>query len=600
MRKFTLLVASIVLLAPPAGVARERQVVTFDGQGVMPMAPPGRTFKTGTGRIRGRILAADTGQPIRRVQVRLFGQDVAPKTMLTDATGRYEFAELPAGRFTVSAMKSGYVTVQYGQTRAFESGKPIELADGQLVDKADIPLPRGSVIAGRVVDEFGEPVADAMVMALRSAWSNGRRRLLPAGRGSQTNDLGQYRIFGLPPGDYYVSATYRGAEIGMVEMTGMVNVSAGPAASGYAATYYPGTTSAGEAQRVRLTLGQEATGTDFPLAPVKLARVAGMVVRSDGQPAANTMLALVPRGAENMFSMMDRGGRTDANGNFTLPGIAPGDYNLQVRGVTIGSMSTGDGNRVMITTRMEAGGGTAQEPEFASVPVTVAGEDVSGLVVVTTKGATASGRLSFEGGPQPTSLSGIRIVMNSTENEPTLMLPAGPGQGPPGGVRADGSFELRGLSGPRVVRVFGLPPGWVLKAVHVEGQDVTDTGFDFKPGGAVSGIDVVVTTRATEINGTVTTSAGNPVKDYTVVVFAADPARWALPQSRYQAMARPDQEGRFKVRNLPPGDYLAVAVEYLPQGDWNDPEVLDHLKGRAAPVTLDEGESKAIQLKIVT
>jgi hypothetical protein len=138
----------------------------------------------------------------------------------------------------------------------------------------------------------------------------------------------------------------------------------------------------------------------------------------------------------------------------------------------------------------------------------------------------------------------------------------------------------------------------MLKSVTVEGQDVTDTGFDFKPGGAVTGIDVVVTTKTTEINGTVTTSNGQPVKDFTAVLFADDPAKWALPQTRYVTAVRPDQEGRFKVRNLPAGDYLAIAVEYLAQGEWGDPEVLDRLKSKAARVTLDEGESKAVQLKI--
>ena len=602
MRKLVVVVAAVGVLAAPAAVAQERQVITFDAQGTMAGGPGGqRTFKTGTGRIRGRILSADTGQPLRRVQVRLFGQDVAPKTILTDASGRYEFGELPAGRFTISAMKSGFVAVQYGQTRPFESGKPIELADGQFVDRANIALPRGSVIAGRIVDEFGEPVTDAIVLALRSVWSNGRRRLQPAGRSSQTNDLGHYRIFGLPPGDYYVSATYRGTDIAMMETSAMAVGGATPTtpASGYAATYFPGTTSAAEGQRVRVALGQEASGTDFALAPVKLARVSGMVVRSDGQPAANTMLTMVPRGSETMFAMMDRPGRTNANGNFTMPGIAPGDYTLQVRGMSFTTMSSGDGNRMMVTTRTEAIGGSGQEPEFATIPVTVAGEDVSNLVVVTTKGATASGHLSFEGGQQPASLAGIRVMMASTDNEPNLMLPVGPGQGPPGAVRDDGSFELRGLSGSRLVRVFGLPVGWVLKSVNVEGQDVTDTGFDFKPGGAVTGIDIVVTNKATEINGTVTTSAGGPVKDYTAVVFAADQSKWVLPQSRYVTAVRPDQDGRFKVRNLPPGDYLAAAVEYLPQGDWGDPEVLERLKDRATAVTLDEGSSRVVELKII-
>ena len=169
-----------------------------------------RTFKTGTGRLRGRVLASDGTGPIRRAQVRISGSEVAPKAALTDAEGRFEFRELPAGRFTLQASKSGFVSVQYGQTRPFESGKPIELADKQSLDNADISMPRGSVIAGRIVDEFGDAIPDVSVTAMRQTWQNGRRRLVPSpGRVAQTNDLGHFRIYGLPPGDYYVSATLR-------------------------------------------------------------------------------------------------------------------------------------------------------------------------------------------------------------------------------------------------------------------------------------------------------------------------------------------------------------------------------------------------------
>src|SRR4051812_6506032 len=136
-----------------------------------------RQFKTGTGRIRGRVLASDGSGPIRRAQVRVSGTDIASRSALTDAEGRFDFRELPAGRFSLQASKSGYVSIQFGQPRPFESGKPIELADKQSLDNADVAMPRGSVITGRIVDEFGDPVPDASVAAMRQTWANGRRRL---------------------------------------------------------------------------------------------------------------------------------------------------------------------------------------------------------------------------------------------------------------------------------------------------------------------------------------------------------------------------------------------------------------------------------------
>jgi hypothetical protein len=181
-----------LLLVPDA---RGQEVIINRPAMDMPIQLPGmgpRQIKTGTGRIRGRVMAAETGGPVRRAQVRIMSPDIGSKSAMSDAEGRYEFRDLPAGRFNMSATKSGFVTVQYGQTRPYESGKTIELVEAQVLDKADIAMPRGSVIAGRVLDEFGDPVADAMVNAMRSAWTGGRRRLQPSGRVAQTNDLGQY------------------------------------------------------------------------------------------------------------------------------------------------------------------------------------------------------------------------------------------------------------------------------------------------------------------------------------------------------------------------------------------------------------------------
>jgi hypothetical protein len=151
-------------------------------------------------RLRGRVVSAETGGPVRRAQIRILGPDIGSKSAMTDGEGRYEFRDLPAGRFNMTATKAGYVTIQYGQTRPFETGRPIDLTEGQLMDKADFSMPRGGAISGRLVDEFGDPIADALVSAMRSAWAGGRRRLQSTGRTAQTNDLGQFRIYGLSPG----------------------------------------------------------------------------------------------------------------------------------------------------------------------------------------------------------------------------------------------------------------------------------------------------------------------------------------------------------------------------------------------------------------
>jgi hypothetical protein len=104
----------------------------------LPVQLPGmgpRQPKTGTGRLRGRVVSSETGGPVRRAQIRISGPDIGSKSAMTDGEGRYEFRDLPAGRFNMTAMKAGYVTIQYDQTRPFETGQPIDL-EGQLMDKA--------------------------------------------------------------------------------------------------------------------------------------------------------------------------------------------------------------------------------------------------------------------------------------------------------------------------------------------------------------------------------------------------------------------------------------------------------------------------------
>ncbi len=567
----------------------------------MPVQLPGmgpRQPKTGTARLRGRVLSAENGGPVRRAQVRITSQDIGSKSAMTDAEGRYEFRDLPAGRFNVSATKAGYVTVQYGQTRPFESGKSIDLSDGQMLDKADIAMPRGSAISGRLVDEFGDPVADAVVSAMRSAWSGGRRRLQPTGRTATTNDLGQFRIYGLSPGDYYVNATFRagdmmGMELAMAAVVGGGAGAGGPVGStpnsGYAPTYFPGTANGAEAQKIALTVGQEAQNTDFALLPVKLAKITGTVISSDGKPVEGSMINAVPRNAEGIGMMMMAGNaRTDKNGNFTIPNLAPGEYTLQSRSMQF--MTTGSGDNMMFTARI--GGDSGAEAETGSLPVTVGGEDLSNVVIVTSKGATASGRVIFEDGSKPTSITSIRVSAGPIESDGPGVSFAGPG-----GVKADGTFELKGLSGARIIRAVNLPSGWMLKSVRVNGNDVTDTGIEFKAGESINGIDVTLTSKLTEVNGTVT-DGSQPVKDYTIVVFADEPQKWALPSTRYVTGSRPDQEGRFQIKSLPAGGYYAIAVDYLAQGEWNDPDVLERLKPRATSFSVTEGETKTLKLSL--
>jgi hypothetical protein len=144
-----------------------------------------------------------------------------------------------------------------------------------------------------------------------------------------------------------------------------------------------------------------------------------------------------------------------------------------------------------------------------------------------------------------------------------------------------------------------VPAGWVLKSIRVNDTDVTDSVVEVKPNTPLTGIEVVLTSKTTEVAGVV--KAGNdPAADYTVVIFAEDPQKWTVPMPRHIASARPNQDGRFQVKNLPAGSYYAIALDYIAQGDWNDPDLLDRLKTQATRFSLSEGDVKTLDLKLVT
>jgi hypothetical protein len=164
-------------------------------------------------------------------------------------------------------------------------------------------------------------------------------------------------------------------------------------------------------------------------------------------------------------------------------------------------------------------------------------------------------------------------------------------------VNADWTFEISNVFDPRVLRV-NAPQGWTLKAVRLDGQDVTDVALDIAPGQTISGVQIVLTDRVSEVNGRVSDVRNAAVTDATIVIFAADENKWGY-QSRFIAAARPDQDGRFVLRGLPAYDsYLAVAVRGVEDGQAGDPDFLASVRDHATPVSLKDGEARTIDLRL--
>ena len=555
-------VAPALAQAPPPPPPPPRTAPGMPGRDGPPPAE-----KTGTGVLSGRVVAADGGKPLRRALVRASSQELPQgRSVSTDADGRWQLKTLPAGSYRVSVSKGGYVDIAYGQMRPFEAGKVLELADGQVMEKLDVSLPRAGVVTGRVFDEFGEPMTGARISAMRYRYLGGQRRLMNMGPGDTTDDIGQYRLHGLSPGEYYVSAqTSFGTMFGQSDDR-----------VGYATTYYPGTAATTEAQRVNVAVGQETAQVNFAMSSSRIATVSGTAVSSSGRPIDRGFLSLVSN--VGGMPMMSIGTQLKPDGTFQFSNVTPGEYRVQVQHVP-----NADGV-AMITSN-------APNAEFGSVTITVSGQDVTGLSIVTSTGATASGRVVFEGASKPpVTPNSLNIFAATIEMAP--MLAGGAAR-----VKDDWTFETSGLFERRRFRVNTPPSGWFLKSVTHEGTDITDSGLDFKEGQQTAGIEIVLTQRAAEISGSVQDAQTRPVTDYVIVAFAADTTKWGF-QSRFIRSTRPNQDGRFSMKGLPPEDYLVIALEYLESGEESDPEQLEKWKNAATRLSLKEGEQKVLSLKL--
>jgi hypothetical protein len=266
---------------------------------------------------------------------------------------------------------------------------------------------------------------------------------------------------------------------------------------------------------------------------------------------------------------------TRADGSFTFAGVPPGTYVIQAFG------------------RQVSTAGNLGASEFGWAPVTVDGVDITGLTVRVRQGPAARGRIVLEDDDGTLKPGQVRISGRPVEFD-SAPLVGGPS---PSDMRPDWTFEVRNLSGFRVLQADVASPDWALKRILLDGRDVTDTVHDFREKD-VERLEVVVTKRASSVGGRVTDRDGRPIGNYSIVVFASDESRWKYP-SRFIAMSRPNQDGGFLVRGLPPEDYLVVAVPPVQGTMWQDPEFLATLRGRATAVTLSEGEKQTLDLKLL-
>jgi protocatechuate 3,4-dioxygenase beta subunit len=596
-----LLASTIVVLLVVSGA-------TIAG-GQAPVRDAAAVPVAGTGTIAGLVVTAgEPTRPARLATVTLSGATIpGGRAMLTDETGRFEFSRLPPGQYSLSATKPAYLRAAYGATSLRTPPTPISLADGAGKTDVRLTLVRGAVIAGRVTDEHGQPLADMDIQLLTYRPVGGERQLTNAtslGARERTDYEGNYRVYGLEAGEYVVATVpWRNAYSNVRVITdadiadataalqrrpaaprGAVSgTPARPPTIGMASVYYPGTSDVSSAVMVKVDAGEERTGIDFTFRPVANSRVDGVVISPAGPLPPNVDVRLVRVGsASSVGRLADLTGRLPLrprpDGRFTFDGIAPGEY-------------------VVTATTAPAGrGAPPTDSLWATMNVSIAGADVSGLTLSLQPGLTVAGRVVFDASTlQAPALAGVRVSL-----APVLTT----GQVSVGQLSAQtdagGGFSLRGIMpGRYTIRAF--PPvatkGWLLRSVVSRGRDVADTGLDIAAGTDAGDVVATFTDRIGEITGVFQDASGRPAPEHTVILFSTDRALWRAAVRRV-VWARPASDGRFTLRNLLAGDYLLGAAAGVEPGSIADPEFLEQLAATAIKVTIAEGEKKTQDIRI--
>jgi len=547
--------------------------------------------------LEGRVFHAQTGEPVPRVTVTLNGGvggrgggGGGTRVARTDAEGRFVIERVPPGSYRLVAERVGFLRQFYGAQSPGGAGAPINLSPGQTVRNLDIRLTPQGVILGSVLDEYGDPVPRATVTAYRA----GQRVSLGAGRGGSpagqtattatTNDIGEYRLAGLTPGQYLVVATAQTARGGRGDFDpafggpgrGMAAFST-PAEEDILPTYYPSTLDANSAVPVPVSPGQETGGVTIVLRRGNLFRVQGRVAGAAPDQAAGIRVMLTPRGGMGQYLLgAARTAQVRQDGTFELVRVAPGSYYLIAQ-----SLGRGGGGRG--GPQVEGGGAVGR------ATVDVASGDVRDVVVTLVEPLTVSGTLRVEG--QQTAAAQVQTLsLIPLERIPGLPV------GTAAARVAQGAFKMTGVT-PDVyyLAAGGLPEGAYLKSVRLNNQEVIEKGIDLTGVRGNVMLDVTVSLKGAAVEGTVV-RGGDPAPG-SWVLLVSDPIRPSQPYLNRSAAA--DQEGKFAIRGLAPGAYKLYAFAEAQPEISSDLERVKALEAHAASVRLTEGETETVALRVI-
>lgn len=581
-----------------------------------------QSSKRGQSTVSGRVVYAETGEPVRGARVRISARDGSGPAgaTVTNDRGEFRFDNLAAGEYYVIATPRDAAMVgaatfslplptgdPQADDAAFEAARrensnstgsaATVSVDGTSdatveVSVARQPARSGGRISGRILYEDGKPAANAQVTFLNRKEIRGRM-IGPTRLSVIADKRGFYQIGGMPPGDYIVSARLQ--EPTIIDKQGKI-ISIGPVSL----NYYPSAASARTATPVNVVVDQETSDVNITLVKRSNHTISGSLVsRVSSRPLANVHIRLRNRDDMDLpFSTGsdDRFILTDAQGRFTFSNVMDGDYVISFGGATSPAMSPRGISMAQGPTRMglpprmrdmpqiqdrfprEAVQGLIEQQQ----EVTISGADVTNLRIEVSEGGRVSGQIIIEGDGELPPRIMIASEMKPGERRPGALARVNP----------DKTFTMTGIpEGPLSLDVLISPPGrFYIKAITATGVDLMREPLMISDGAEIRDVHIVLSSEVAMLAGRVLSTDGRPLGGATVLLAPADQNGQRLSRGRLIGVTNAD--GQFRI-GAAPGEYRAVIWKGLPP---SDEEALRRLAERAQSVTLRAGERQDIEL----